>query len=683
MARIRYGKVPEEFREKFGQDIADFMDELFREIFGPAIGERGTLDRNNVTNVENLQTGESNSLKVLRATGDGSNVAFSDPPGLLAKYVVLEADSELPNDRVATGGTNITVTEDATNGLATWDVSPQGAGSLLDSDLLDGREAAQFVWSIAKSGDTALQGVDVTLSEGSNITLTQVGSDIEIAASGGGGAPVGAQYLVLVADGTLTDERVFTPGTSLSVTDNGAGLAYDVNTVQDIRTSASPTFTGLTLSGFGTGVVQSSAGGVLSSSTLSHTSLSDIGTNTHAAIDTHIADTTIHFTEGSIDHGSISGLGDDDHTIYALLAGRASGQTLIGGTAAGEDLTLQSTSNATRGSIFLGSAANSQYDEVNDRLGINTTPTVDLDVDGMILATHDSTITSGDENAGEFIITSTPGATSTGTYTALVANSSTNDTSALTSGTIQGANITASHGQTALVGTLLGANLFNDITGSASTNLQYGIQLAASCQSNGTGATLSRTVLAGGGALFKYNVNGTSSTQTIGFGTGFGLDNGLFQGQLSNNTATRTISRWSGITSDWIFNAGATGTTITDLYGVWITDPGSTGPTITNQYQLNMESPTRSGVICVRQLDTSGNGENRLQSQTLIGANSAPATSAVLELQSTTGALIVSRMTTTQRNALTAVNGMIIYNSTTNEFNFRENGSWVTGSGLA
>jgi len=49
-----------------------------------------------------------------------------------------------------------------------------------------------------------------------------------------------------------------------------------------------------------------------------------------------------------------------------------------------------------------------------------------------------------------------------------------------------------------------------------------------------------------------------------------------------------------------------------------------------------------------------------------------------LDVTSTTGALIVPRMTTAQRDSLTAVNGMIIYNTTTNQFNFREDGAWVT-----
>lgn len=55
----------------------------------------------------------------------------------------------------------------------------------------------------------------------------------------------------------------------------------------------------------------------------------------------------------------------------------------------------------------------------------------------------------------------------------------------------------------------------------------------------------------------------------------------------------------------------------------------------------------------------------------------APAASALLELLSTTGALLLTRMTTTQRDALSAVNGMIIYNTTTTRLEARENGSWV------
>lgn len=39
--------------------------------------------------------------------------------------------------------------------------------------------------------------------------------------------------------------------------------------------------------------------------------------------------------------------------------------------------------------------------------------------------------------------------------------------------------------------------------------------------------------------------------------------------------------------------------------------------------------------------------------------------------------LRVANMTTTERNALTAANGMLIYNSTTNKMQAVENGSWV------
>lgn len=72
----------------------------------------------------------------------------------------------------------------------------------------------------------------------------------------------------------------------------------------------------------------------------------------------------------SIDHGGLGGLTDDDHTQYALLAGRSGGQTLKGDTASAGNLTLQSTAHATRGKILFGSAG--AYDEANNRLGVGT-----------------------------------------------------------------------------------------------------------------------------------------------------------------------------------------------------------------------------------------------------------------------------------------------------------------------
>lgn len=55
---------------------------------------------------------------------------------------------------------------------------------------------------------------------------------------------------------------------------------------------------------------------------------------------------------GVTDHGALTGLGDDDHSIYALLAGRSGGQSFTGDTASGGNLTLNSTSHATKGRIL-------------------------------------------------------------------------------------------------------------------------------------------------------------------------------------------------------------------------------------------------------------------------------------------------------------------------------------------
>lgn len=59
---------------------------------------------------------------------------------------------------------------------------------------------------------------------------------------------------------------------------------------------------------------------------------------------------------GASDHGSLTGLGDDDHLQYPLSAGRSSGQSLTGGTASAEQLTLESTSHATKGGVRIAAS---------------------------------------------------------------------------------------------------------------------------------------------------------------------------------------------------------------------------------------------------------------------------------------------------------------------------------------
>jgi hypothetical protein len=115
----------------------------------------------------------------------------------------------------------------------------------------------------------------------------------------------------------------------------------------------------------------------------------------------------------------------------------------------------------------------------------------------------------------------------------------------------------------------------------------------------------------------------------------------------------------------------------------------NSGDTIGNIWGLDIESPTGTGTVSsigggllieaqkvgplassnAFSIDQEGaNDINRLSGQTLIAASGTPANSSVaLEISSTTRALLVSRMTTTQRNALTAAQGMLIFNTSTSK----------------
>jgi hypothetical protein len=59
-----------------------------------------------------------------------------------------------------------------------------------------------------------------------------------------------------------------------------------------------------------------------------------------------------------------------------------------------------------------------------------------------------------------------------------------------------------------------------------------------------------------------------------------------------------------------------------------------------------------------------------------IGGSGSLYSGVALEVDSTTGAVLLPRMTTSQRNALSPVNGMMIYDTTQNAFRVYQNGAW-------
>ncbi len=127
--------------------------------------------------------------------------------------------------------------------------------------------------------------------------------------------------------------------------DSGLGATEIYLMDQNVQTADSPTFAGLALNGALTtgnnGIdgtnYDISAAGVITGGTWNGAVIAD-GYIANDITLTNLTQIT------NRDHGSLQGLSDDDHTQYALLAGRSGGQILIGGTGTTDDLTLQTTS---------------------------------------------------------------------------------------------------------------------------------------------------------------------------------------------------------------------------------------------------------------------------------------------------------------------------------------------------
>lgn len=98
---------------------------------------------------------------------------------------------------------------------------------------------------------------------------------------------------------------------------------------------------------------------------------------------------------------------------------------------------------------------------------------------------------------------------------------------------------------------------------------------------------------------------------------------------------------------------------------------------------INLKSPTGfTTAVLIADTIQSPNGSNDAISS--LTAVAGVPVNAALEIQSTTGALLLPRMTTAQKNALTTVvNGMQVFDTTLGAISYFVNGVWGTASSAA
>ena len=268
---------------------------------------------------------------------------------------------------------NLSTTGTLASGTHTIGTLVVAAGSITDTGgaISFGDENLGTTGTIGGGAITGTQvNADNLRLDGNTLSVTAVDGSLTISANGTGIVDVTHAMTTLgqtvtgtlAVTGILNADNLRLDGNTLSSTDVNGNIALAPNGTGVVTTAA-------ILRPAADGTLDLGATGSRWNSIFLDNSLGD-GTNT-VTIATLLSfrDALVGagsgmtlFYDGSkwnasapdteIDHGTVTGLADDDHTQYALLLGRSGGQTLIGGTAASNNLVFESTSNGTKGKVL-------------------------------------------------------------------------------------------------------------------------------------------------------------------------------------------------------------------------------------------------------------------------------------------------------------------------------------------
>ncbi|KKN03305.1 hypothetical protein LCGC14_1108980, partial [marine sediment metagenome] len=144
------------------------------------------------------------------------------------------------------------------------------------------------------------------------------------------------------------------------------------------------------------------------------------------------------------------------------------------------------------------------------------------------------------------------------------------------------------------------------------------------------------------------------------------------KGITLKGTTNKTIL-WDNATDSWDFNqnVGITGNIV-------VSGTITTAQINIDNLTLNGNTISSTNVNGTILLSPNGTGQTLINNEVSIGGLATPATGASLDLKATNRALLLNRLTTTQRDALTPVAGMTIFNTTLNEHETYNGTSWIT-----
>lgn len=327
-------------------------------------------------------TGTPSSSTYLR--GDNTWATISGGSGTVTSVSVVTANGFAGSVATATTTPAITITTNVTgllkgNGTA---ISAASAGTDYESPLTFSAPLARATNTVSiadAAADDATKGAAAFAAADFNASSGVVSLDY----TNGQAASGSSKGFLTAADWTTFNNKGNGTVTSVSGTTNRITSTGGATPVIDISASYAGQASITTLGTIGTGTWQ----GTTISPTYGGTGINN-GSNTITLAGNLVTTGAFNTTFAASATGTYT-LPSATSTLLANNLGISGGSTLIGGTASDENLTLTSTSNATKGKIIFGSA--SVYDEVNDRFGITqTTPTAKLHINTNSIGTTTS-----------------------------------------------------------------------------------------------------------------------------------------------------------------------------------------------------------------------------------------------------------------------------------------------------